>query len=240
MAVLMTAPWTSSETTAAIIPAFVTALQTVEDVKRNKKVTAGQMAYTYADLVAVLEATKTVLTTNGLAITQTASDAGVQTILLHSSGEWLAFPPLTIGTAQNTPQARGSAISYSRRYSMLAVLGIATEDDDGKAASTEPKAPKAPRATTAKTANGGPSRAQINMLMAIYTRLGITDRHEQKILAAGVLGIATLESHNDLTPGKDGQMSELIDALADVQAGDRDLVLNADGVAVAVTKGKAA
>lgn len=235
----MTAPWTSSESTAAIIPAFVTALQTVEDVKRNKqadiKTNAGQMKYNYADLDAVLEAAKPVLLALGLAVTQPASTEGVHTILLHTSGEWIAFPPLKIQTAQSTPQAQGSAISYARRYAMCAALGIATEDDDGKAASAEPKQPRSPRATPAPKAaapkEGGPSRKQLNMLMAIYGRLGITERAEQKVLAAGVLGVPVVVSHNDLSVG---QVSELIDVLVAVQAGERQLVLNGDGVAVAV------
>jgi hypothetical protein len=130
----VTAPWVSSESTAAIIPAFVVALQSFDNVEKTRRVNAGQMNYTYADLAAVLENTKDVLTKNGLAVTQSASDDGVRTIVLHKSGEWLAFPPLTVATQQNTPQGQGSALTYSRRYSLLAVLGIATEDDDGHAA----------------------------------------------------------------------------------------------------------
>lgn len=126
--------WPSSDSTTKVIPAFVNALQAVADVTKDKKVNAGQMNYTYADLAAVLDAVKPVLTPNGLAITQAATNQGVSTVLLHASGEWLSFPPLEVRTGQNTPQAQGSALTYARRYSLLAALNVATEDDDGQAA----------------------------------------------------------------------------------------------------------
>jgi len=37
-----------------------------------------------------------------------------------------------------TPQATGSAITYARRYALLAALGLATEDDDGQTAASTP------------------------------------------------------------------------------------------------------
>lgn len=132
-------PWPSSQDTGKVIPAFVKALQGVDDVTKGRKVNAGQMRYAYADLSDVLDVTKPVLATNGLAVTQAVSTDGVHTVLMHSSGEWLSFPPLTVTTGQNTPQAQGSAATYARRYSLLGALGIATEDDDGHQASQQPR-----------------------------------------------------------------------------------------------------
>lgn len=221
----MTAPWTSSDSTAAIIPAFVTALQTVEDVKRNKKVAGEKMSFTYADLAAVLEATKAVLTANGLAVTQSASDAGVQTVLLHETGEWLAFPPLTIGAAQNTPQARGSAISYSRRYSMLAVLGIATEDDDGAAASKAPRAQRQP-ATTSRPHNGpnpgelATSRQITKLQIRMKEVTGVTDRDQVLARIAAIVG-RTVDSSKQLTVT---EAIKVIDTLDRVDGGNLEFV----------------
>ena len=127
-------PWSSSDATGKVIAAFVTALQGVEDVARTKTVNAGQMRYSYAGLDAVLEAAKPMLTANGLAVTQAATVEGVHAVVMHETGEWLSFPPLQVSTQQNTPQGQGSALTYARRYQMLALLGIATEDDDGTAA----------------------------------------------------------------------------------------------------------
>lgn len=139
-------PWPSSESTAKIIPAFVGALQAVEDITRNKKAnlelkTGANVRYNYADLDAVLEQVKPVLFAAGLAITQAAQNAGVQTVIMHTSGEWLSFPPLEVKTGQATPQAQGSALTYARRYQVLAALNVATEDDDGKAAGVPPREP---------------------------------------------------------------------------------------------------
>ncbi len=46
------------------------------------------------------------------------------------------------------PQGYGSALTYARRYSLMAVCGIAPEDDDGNAAS-KPKKPMQIPANTA-------------------------------------------------------------------------------------------
>jgi hypothetical protein len=66
--------------------------------------------------------------------------AGVVTRVIHSSGE-SSESKLLLPVKSNDPMACGSAISYSRRYSISAVLMIcADEDDDGVSASTPSKA----------------------------------------------------------------------------------------------------
>jgi len=186
-------PWPSSDATGTVIPAFVAALQSVEDVARNKRAeielkTGGKVRYGYADLDAVLEAVKPVLTTNGLAVTQPAATDGVHSILLHSSGEWLAFPPLLVTAGQATPQAQGSAISYGRRYQMLALLGIATEDDDGSAASKKPKAAATPAPTTPRANGDDPTPAQTKKAMALFGEIGVHERNERLALTSAYLG----------------------------------------------------
>lgn len=160
-------PWPSSESTGEVIPAFVAALQSAEDVIRNKKAdietkTGSKVRYNYADLDAVLEQIKPVLFKHGLAVTQAASNAGVQTVLMHTSAEWLSFPALEVKTGQATPQAHGSALTYARRYSILAALNIATEDDDGKAAG----APAPKPVKTAATREAEKIRAELGKLPA--------------------------------------------------------------------------
>lgn len=130
----------ASDTTDKVIPALQLALGEMTDVTKDARVNAGSLRYTYATLGAVLEVTRPLLAKHGLAIMQTAASSAegpcVHTTLLHSSGQWLSTPPLLIKPQQATPQAVGSAISFARRYAILAVLGIATEDDDGHAAAT--------------------------------------------------------------------------------------------------------
>jgi hypothetical protein len=69
---------------------------------------------------------------------------GITTTLIHSSGESLKFGPLA-ASAPVDMQKLGSAITYARRYALVAALGIAAdEDDDGAAAKDAPKSkPKA-------------------------------------------------------------------------------------------------
>jgi hypothetical protein len=93
----------------------------------------------YADLASAHEACREALTKHGLSYLQTAiiSAAGVfsgiTTTILHSSGQWVEgdFP---ISPVKNDPQGIGSAATYGRRYGLMAMVGIAPEDDDGEAA----------------------------------------------------------------------------------------------------------
>jgi hypothetical protein len=135
----VTGPWISSEATASIVPAFTVALGQLVDITRSRTADAGKYSYSYADLAAVLEVVRPTLAGHGLAVTQsataTAGAVSVVTTIVHASGEWLTFPSLELPVAGHDPQALGSGITYARRYSLLAVLGIATEDDDGAHAS---------------------------------------------------------------------------------------------------------
>jgi hypothetical protein len=97
----------------------------------------------YASLPAVIESVRPILNENGISVLQHShpSETGVclSTVLLHTSGEWIADGGLFIPCVKNDPQAFGSAMSYARRYSLLAMLGVAADDDDGKAALDPPK-----------------------------------------------------------------------------------------------------
>lgn len=91
----------------------------------------------YADLSAVMEATKGALHNHGLSIVQfpLAADemCGTETVVLHESGEWMSQECL-LACAKQDPQAYGSAITYSRRYGWQSVCGIPSEDDDANTA----------------------------------------------------------------------------------------------------------
>jgi len=99
----------------------------------------------YADLSSVVQAVKQPFADNGLSYSQFPiyedKLVGVETILMHSSGQWISSKLLLPMTKQD-PQAAGSAITYARRYALQAIAGIPSEDDDGNAATkSEPKAP---------------------------------------------------------------------------------------------------
>lgn len=97
----------------------------------------------YATLPEVLQAVLPTLTEAGLCFVQFPDGTALTTRLMHTSGEWLQAS-YTLSPTQNTPQASGSALTYARRYALLAVLGLGTEDDDGHAASVAPAAKATP------------------------------------------------------------------------------------------------
>ncbi|HEY9377235.1 MAG TPA: ERF family protein [Jiangellaceae bacterium] len=127
--------WETSEESDKVIPAFVKALHTVEDVVKDRAVVAGPMRYSYADLSTVLDEVRPKLQEHGLAQSQVPDSDGVTTTLFHESGQWIRFSPLQVTALGATPQNQGSAITYARRYSLLAIMGMATEDDDAHSAS---------------------------------------------------------------------------------------------------------
>lgn len=97
----------------------------------------------YADLSTCINAVLDALNNNGIALIQKNHDCAdgvkVETILLHESGEEYSGGVLHVPTAKNDPQGYGSALTYARRYSLMATCGIAPEDDDGNAAKPAPK-----------------------------------------------------------------------------------------------------
>jgi hypothetical protein len=110
----------------------------------------------YADLGACLEAVEDALLANGIALYQETFDdatgATVETVLLHESGEALRCGKLHVPASKQDPQGYGSALTYARRYSLMAACGIAPEDDDGNAASKPTKQTPAPQAAVAPQA----------------------------------------------------------------------------------------
>jgi hypothetical protein len=118
----------------------------------------------YASLSSVIEAARGPLTENGICFIQAPGameDGGISvtTTLMHSSGEWIASRVVMPVKDRNNPQAVGSAITYSARYSLMAMLGLPPVDDDGNAASqgngnrAAPPPPAAPPEPTSAERN---------------------------------------------------------------------------------------
>lgn len=102
----------------------------------------------YADLSACVEAVIEGLNGAGIALVQRTSEdttgVTVETVFIHESGEMLECGKLHVPAAKHDPQGYGSALTYARRYSLMAACGIAPEDDDGNAASKPRKQEEAP------------------------------------------------------------------------------------------------
>lgn len=96
----------------------------------------------YVDLAGCVEAVIDALHANEIALVQKthADETGVtvETLFIHSSGEILSGGTLHVPAPKQDPQGYGSAMTYARRYSLMAACGIAPEDDDGNAGSKAP------------------------------------------------------------------------------------------------------
>ena len=151
----------------------------------------------YADLAAIIDATRDALSKNGLAVVQTVSPGEsleLETTLMHESGEWLSSK-LVLKPKADDPQAAGSAMTYARRYSLGAILNVASEDDDdgnsaskgggdnaGKPPATPPAhqdAPQAARQPQVSNPDSPATEAQKKAIHTILSKIGVTDRDAQ-------------------------------------------------------------
>jgi hypothetical protein len=102
----------------------------------------------YATLDSVFESTVDALAQNGLVVVQQVTNANeknitVKTSLLHTSGEKIESE-LTMAPERPGAQGAGSLITYLRRYTLQAILGVAAdEDDDANVSDAKAEAPKA-------------------------------------------------------------------------------------------------
>lgn len=96
----------------------------------------------YVGLDGCVEAVIDALNNNGIYLMQKSHDCEngvkIETILLHESGEEYSGGILHVPASKQDAQGYGSALTYARRYSLMATCGIAPEDDDGNAASKKP------------------------------------------------------------------------------------------------------
>jgi hypothetical protein len=93
----------------------------------------------YADLANCIEAVIEALNANGIGLMQRTYECKdgvlVETVFIHESGEVMECGMLHVPAGKQDPQGYGSALTYARRYSLLAATGLAPEDDDANAAS---------------------------------------------------------------------------------------------------------
>ena len=102
----------------------------------------------YADLSSVIDAIKPHLAEHGLWFMQRTHsvDGGVavETIILHASGQSMSAGVLRLPASKQDAQGYGSALTYARRYSLMAAFGVPAEDDDGNAAAGRQEAARKP------------------------------------------------------------------------------------------------
>lgn len=93
----------------------------------------------YASLNDILNVIRQPLADNGLSFVQFPKGKyGLDTMLMHTSGEWLS-ESYEMEPTKHDPQGAGSVITYQRRYALGAILGLnIDEDDDANKASVTP------------------------------------------------------------------------------------------------------
>lgn len=160
-----------------LVKALVEARKAFGGVRKDRQ--NPHLRNAYATIGAILDAVEGPLLDNGIAIVQhpagepTLDDKGggrldVTTSLYHVGGGVLsATVPAVWGAGKglNDMQAMGSAISYARRYGLLALLCLTAEDDDDGHGSGPPRPTRRhddrpapappPRPESPASANGG-------------------------------------------------------------------------------------
>lgn len=88
----------------------------------------------YADLNSIFDEVKEKITENGFVLLQNVENMTLRTRIVHiETGEMLESE-FSLVTQKMDMQQLGSAVTYARRYSLLPMLNIETEDDDGNQA----------------------------------------------------------------------------------------------------------
>jgi hypothetical protein len=156
----------------------------------------------YADLASCYEAIRGVLPKHGLSVSQLIvpsepNTVCIRTMLMHTSGQWLASECKLEAVGNkgvNAAQAAGSAITYARRYGLSAIVGlVADDDDDGcSAGPTRQQKKEALQEVRQQAAlnNVDPiTTAQLKALMARFQELGVADDREKYLAdVSSVLG----------------------------------------------------
>lgn len=140
--------------------------------------------FKYATLSCLVETARKHLASNGLAVTQLLSGRNLRTYLTHTSGQFLgaeAEIPFTPADAQKF----GSLISYFRRYSYAAILGLVNQDDeDGNVASGNEYQKTAPPLAKAAPGKVVASTAQRKLIYALGAELGYSGDETKDIVKA--------------------------------------------------------
>lgn len=147
----------------------------------------------YADLASIWDACRGPLSAHGLCVVQTTDPQGrdgvmVTTSLLHASGEWIRSS-LYVPVSKADAQGFGSALTYARRYSLAAMVGVAPDDDDdaeqatGRQPQREPvrQAPPPPPSEPAEETDWAAFEQQATAALAV-----VTSTETLAAIAAGV------------------------------------------------------
>jgi hypothetical protein len=157
---------------------LATALAKAQGEIANVKKTSNNPFFSskYADFASIWEAAREPLTRNGISVLQLPCEAppghvGLVTHILHVSGQSISEKYYVGVKDASNPQHFGSAITYMKRYALMGVAGVASEDDDGEAAT-------APTRATVKKADPKFHVKYSNSIMEQLEKLGDDEAKE--------------------------------------------------------------
>ncbi len=121
-----------SESIVNLAAALVKAQAEFPEIPKTKEVIVnsqkGAYTFKYAPLEKMIAIVRPILAKYGLGFTQLLNGDALETILMHESGEWLGgSTPLP---DPGHEQMYGSKLTFRRRYSLKAALGVETDEDD--------------------------------------------------------------------------------------------------------------
>jgi len=109
--------------------------------------------YKYAALDTIIEHIRQPLAKNGLSFLHLVGEGGsVSCMVLHESGEYIQSDYVSLPLDNSNPrtssiQKMGSAITYAKRYTLSAMLGLSVDEDtDAAPPNQAPKAQQTPKA----------------------------------------------------------------------------------------------
>lgn len=190
-----------SETIGELAKALATAQGEIENASKNAK--NPHFKSNYADLAEVINTVRPIMSKHGISISQFPAFEGglasVETIVMHTSGEWMSGISSAPVTKQDA-QGVGSAITYLRRYSLAAIAGIAQEDDDGNNAvggkgqqRQQPQQKPVDVDKAVAAIQGAGDAATINKYVQSAQQRGASELQMQSIQAAATERLGELE-----------------------------------------------
>ena len=188
-----------SESIDELATALAAAQGEFQTIDNAKPVNTGVFTFAYATLASVLESVRPILAKHGLSVIQAPArvQGGVEvtTTLAHKSGQWFSST-LGMPGGKGDAQGLGGGITYARRYALCAILGLATEDDNGKAASEAP--------TRSQRAPSKPPLPESNKpkLLLAFRGLGIEPPILERHLGHSVENISDEEAETLTTYGQ--------------------------------------
>lgn len=165
---------TEDRTYSELAKALVEFQKNSPTIKKTKEAKVGSYSYTYADLADVVETIRKPLSACGLAFSQSPTNLNgehaLRTTVFHTSGEKISeVMRIPIGR-EVAAQQFGSALTYSKRYMLCAMLGLVTEDDND--------------AQDLATING----EQLYQLKRVAFKKGAKTAHDFQTMVYGLIG----------------------------------------------------